>query len=413
MGATRNTQTRLIVFDVEGVLIPKNRFIYEVIKSLGFLKLLKALILGFLYLIGVLPLGSALKQIFRMMRGMPQEKLARIAEKIPLMLNVKETINALERQGNKIALISSGLPNFVVKKLSDDVRADYAVGFEVGLDGDTVNGEIQGDVIEHSGKHVVLSRILNDEGMNANDCVVVADDRNNVPMFRSSKLKIGYNPDFVTRLKADCVVTGNLEKILPLIEGKQRERYFPSANDFLRETIHFSAISVPILVMTLGLAPVVLTICIIVALYAVSELARMEGRQLPIISQITNLAASQHERYEFAAAPIYFALGILLSLLLFPAQSSSGAIAIFAAGDSSASLFGGFSKTMLPFNKGKSYVGSVAGFVFAFIAGSVFVAPWKALVGALVAMTVEAIPLPVNDNILMPLSAGLALTCLP
>ena len=34
---------RLVVFDVEGVLIPKNRFIFEVGKTLGFLKLFKLL----------------------------------------------------------------------------------------------------------------------------------------------------------------------------------------------------------------------------------------------------------------------------------------------------------------------------------------------------------------------------------
>ena len=56
---------RLIVFDVEGVLIPKNRFIFEVGKSLGFVALIKMLFLGFLYEAGILKLESALKRIFK------------------------------------------------------------------------------------------------------------------------------------------------------------------------------------------------------------------------------------------------------------------------------------------------------------------------------------------------------------
>jgi dolichol kinase len=112
-------------------------------------------------------------------------------------------------------------------------------------------------------------------------------------------------------------------------------------------------------------------------------------------------------------APIYFAFGILLTLLLFPAPASSAAIAIFTLGDSTASLIGGtISKKFLPFNRAKTLEGSLGGFLFAFLAGSLFVAPWIALIGAAVGMLVEYLPLPVNDNLLMPLFTALILTFL-
>jgi hypothetical protein len=60
---------RLIVFDVEGVLIPKNRFIFEAGKSLGFFVLVKLLFFGFLYESGILKLESALKHVFRNLKG--------------------------------------------------------------------------------------------------------------------------------------------------------------------------------------------------------------------------------------------------------------------------------------------------------------------------------------------------------
>jgi dolichol kinase len=89
---------------------------------------------------------------------------------------------------------------------------------------------------------------------------------------------------------------------------------------------------------------------------------------------------------------------------------NGAAIAIFALGDSTASLFGGLiSKNPLPFNKGKTLEGSLVGFFFAFLAGSFFVSPVLALIGAAVAMTIESLPLPVNDNILIPSLTGLAL----
>ena len=44
--------------------------------------------------------------------------------------------------------------------------------------------------------------------MRLSDCIVVADDRNNRCMFLPGMLKIGFNPDFIIRVKADRVVNG-------------------------------------------------------------------------------------------------------------------------------------------------------------------------------------------------------------
>jgi dolichol kinase len=211
-------------------------------------------------------------------------------------------------------------------------------------------------------------------------------------------------------IKADNVVTGKLSRTLPVINEKPERRALPPRSNVLREMIHASGFFVPVLYSFIGFPAVALMICTVVALYVISELLRMGGKNLPLVSTVTRHAASQAELYEFAAAPVYFAVGILLALLLFRVPVSSAAIAIFALGDSTASIFGGMiSKNPLPFNKGKTLEGSLAGFFFALLAGSFFIPPVWALVGAAVAMIVECLPLPVNDNILVPLCTGLVL----
>jgi HAD superfamily phosphoserine phosphatase-like hydrolase len=410
LATSRGREPKLVVFDVEGVLIPKNRFLFEVGKNLGISQLMKVLLFGFLYGIGVIPLKSALKRIFSSLRGIKIERLMQIAEKVPVTPNAKEVFDQLRAQGCKTALISSGMPAVIVKRLATKLGADYGFGFETGVNNEVLTGEIWGDVIERSGKFQVLSQILKVEELSLSDCVVVADDRNNAPIFLREIRKIGYNSDFMIRIKADNVVTGKLSKILPVINGKPQLRALPSRNDVLREMIHASGVFVPVLRSFIGVPAVALMICTVVALYVISELLRMGGKNLPFISTVTRHAASQAELYEFAAAPIYFAVGILLALLLFRAPISSAAIAIFALGDSTASIFGGLvSKRPLPLNKAKTLEGSLTGFFFAFLAGSFFISPLKALVGAAVAMTVEYLPLPINDNIIVPLCTGLTL----
>ncbi|MEM2999155.1 MAG: HAD-IB family phosphatase [Candidatus Bathyarchaeia archaeon] len=408
-----DSKPRLVVFDVEGVLVPKNRFIFDAVKSLGVSRLLKVIFIGFLYEIGIVTLKSTLKRIFRIMQGLEVEKLEQIFNEIPLKPNVDIVFSQLKARNCKIALISSGLPMFLVKKLASKLGADYAFGVEVGVNDGKLTGEVWGDVIEAGGKRKVLSQILAAEKLAQKDCAVVADDRNNLSMFLSGTLKIGYNPDFALRLMADEVVTGNLSNVLPLIDGAPKQRILPSKNDVLREIIHACGFFVPVFAGLIGVYPIVLLICAVSTLYVISELARMKGKNMVIIGAITQNAATQAELHEFAAAPLYFALGILLTLLLFPLQVSGAAIAIFALGDSAASIFGSFfSKTPLPFNKGKSLEGSLFGFFSAFLAASAFVPPVPAFVGAFVAMTVESLPLPVNDNVLIPLCAGLVLTLL-
>jgi dolichol kinase/phosphoserine phosphatase len=401
-----NRKARLVIFDVEGVLIPKNRFIFEMGKSLGLSQLLKMLFIGFLYEIGIVTLKSALKRIFRVMKGVKIESLMQIFDEIPSKPQLESIFAQLKTRNCKTALISSGLPTVIVEKLASMI--------EVGVNDGKLTGKIWGDAIEPNGKFKVLSHILTAEGLNLNDCVVVADDRNNISIFLSGMQKIGYNPDFVLRVKADNVVTGRLSRILPIIDGKPKQRSLPSKNTMLREVIHASGFFVPVLAGLIGIYPVALLISIVMALYFVSELSRMSSKNFPIISAITRHAASQAELYDFAKAPLYFAIGILITLLLFPAPVSSAAIAIFALGDSTASLFGRrLAKKPLPFNKGKTVEGSIAGFFFAFLAGSIFISPAKALIGAAVAMAIECLPLPVNDNVPIPLCTGLALVLVP
>ena len=405
---------KLVVFDVEGVLIPKNRFIFEVGKGLGFFRLVKLLFYGFLYEAGVLKLQSVLKRLYCELRGVKLDVLETVFDKISSTSSQKEVFAQLKARNCKTALISSGLPTVVVKMLADQLGADYAYGVDVGTEDGRLTGEIWGEAIEPNGKLKILTQILTAENLRLSDCVVVADDRNNRCMFLPGVLKIGFNPDFVLRVKADRVVSGSLSAVIRIVDGERRRRSFPSVNDFVREDIHASGVFMPIIASLIGVPAVGVLIFVIAAVYTVSELWRLEGKELPFISAVTRHAASQSELLGFAAAPLYFAGGILFTLVVFPHPASYAAVAMFCFGDSAASLFGGLISSSLPFNKGKTWEGSLAGLFFAFLAGMFFLPgkPLIALAGAAIAMTVEVLPLPVNDNVLIPVITGAALTLL-
>jgi dolichol kinase/phosphoserine phosphatase len=404
---------KLIVFDVEGVLVPKNRLFFELARALGTLPLIKVLFYGFLYEIGATPLKEAIRKIFKILRGTPTDLLTEKFDQIPLIPGARKVFNDLKEKGYKTALISSGLPTFLVEKIGTCLEVDYSVGLEVGIKDQTLSGEVWGDVIEPNGKFLVLKELMEAEHIALDECVVIADDRNNSSIFLEKAKKIGYEPDFLIRLKADTVINGKLEKIVPIVNGEEKKKRWPTKKSILREFIHGSGISIPILALLFGVFPVALfTVCVVI-FYSLSEVQRVRGKTIPFFSTVTRHAASISELRKIAFAPIYFAIGILLTILIFPSPASSAAIAIFALGDSTASLIGGtMSGKHLPYNGAKTLEGSAAFLFFSFVGALLFVSPLLALIGALVGTVVEYLPLPINDNLLIPTITALALTLL-
>ncbi len=408
---------RLVVFDVEGVLLPKRRYlVFEAARKLSFWRFVKILLIGFLYEIGLTSLESALKRIFQLLEGLSLDDLFQLYQKVPLIYGVKDVFERLKQAECKIALISSGLPQPFVEALASELDADYAYGLELEITNNRLTGKISGVVLKPQGKATVLKEILRANGFSPQDCAVVADDRNNLPMFPLSSLRIGYNADFLLSVKSDVVVRGELKEILlPLNVETSTTRHSSLSKDMaIREAIHISGLLVPFICIYF-LTPFMAAFLIFIAtsVYVISEFARVEGINLPVISAITRQAATKPEIHEFVTTPIFFATGIMLALLSFPSPINYASIAIFTLGDGTATLFGRkLGRTVFPLNKGKRIEGTVFGFIFALLGALLFVSHLEALIGAAVGMLAEALPTPINDNLTIPLTAGLVLILL-
>jgi phosphoserine phosphatase SerB len=410
---TQHATNSLVVFDVEGILIPKNRYIlFEISRELSFLGFIKAVVLGLLYEVGLLPLESALRRIFALLKGLEAEEVLSLHKRIPLMPGTEEVFRTLNEKGYRTALISSGLPTPVVEDFATKLDIDYAYGLDLEVADGRLTGAIGGEVLKSGGKAVVLQRILEKEGLTAKDCIMVADDRNNMSMFPLCRLRIGYNPDFVLTAKSDFVTRGALTEILPPITGENppvsQSKQLRSRG--LREAIHTGSFLLIFPIHFLGNSIVASLILALAVLYTISEVARVRGINIPIVSSITWRAANKPELYQFATAPIHFAVGIALSLLIFPVPIGYVAITTLTLGDGCAHIFGmKFGRTRIPYNKGKNLEGTLFGFLFGFLGAMIFVDPVRALIAATVAMLVESLPSPINDNLTIPLASGLVL----
>ena len=409
---------RLAVIDVEGIIIPKRRYLYlHASKQLGALKMLRIAFLGVLYELGLIPLENALKGIYRLFAGMSLDAFYHTFHAIPLIPGVAQVFHTLREQGYHIALISSGIPDFLVADLAQQLGADYARGLNLELLNDHATGAISGEVIAANGKAAALARIFKAHPYARHHCVVVADDRNNLPLFPFAGKTIGFNPDAFLAVHCDYAVKGSLLDLLPFLENPVRPTQRPySKNEAFREVIHMGSFLIPLLchflnVNRYALAAVILATAVV---YAFSELARAAHLRLPPFTTLTTLAALGEEKWGFATSPLLFALGIIVALILYPPPTGFAAITVLTLGDGTARLVGKKLGTrVLPYNKTKKLEGTVAGMLLSATASLLFVSPTRALAASVLSLLVETLPLPVDDNLLIPLTAGLVLHVLP
>lgn len=109
---------------------------------------------------------------------------------------------------------------------------------------------------------------------------------------------------------------------------------------------------------------------------------------------------------------IYFFVGVLLVLKLFPEDIALASIAILAFGDSISHLVGKrIGKIKHPLSDVKLIEGTLVGTLCAFIGALFFVPVLEALLASIGAMTAEVVEFemnkkPIDDNFIVPLVAG-------
>jgi dolichol kinase len=184
--------------------------------------------------------------------------------------------------------------------------------------------------------------------------------------------------------------------------------------ELFRKSIHIFGFSIPLISIAAGNLFAVLLIVSLSILYAVSEYFRLRGKSFPLLTTVTEIAMRNdigEGQRAFVKEPLYFAAGILASLLIFPAPFNYVAIAVVTLGDGFASVIGRmYGKHRIPYSGGKSIEGTAAGIACAFAGALLFTSPTIALIAALAGMAIELVQLRVSDNLTVPFAAGFVAT---
>ncbi len=109
-------------------------------------------------------------------------------------------------------------------------------------------------------------------------------------LLRICGLSIGFNPDYVISRRADYIVKEDLSEIPHILtDGVMHDNRISTGN-VIREVIHTSGLLIPFICIYLFNNLIVATLLFIaVFIYSASELLRIFGTKVPVISKITYL----------------------------------------------------------------------------------------------------------------------------
>ncbi len=128
-----------------------------------------------------------------------------------------------------------------------------------------------------------------------------------------------------------------------------------------------------------------------------------KGRNIPITGWLEETFERENVRFPGYGAFWYVVGALLLALFLGSTDEIAAAIVALAAGDSAATIFGVRGRHPLPHNPRKTVEGSIAFFVFT-LPACLFVG-WIGIALAALAAVVESLDTPVDDNLLIPITA--------
>ena len=176
--------------------------------------------------------------------------------------------------------------------------------------------------------------------------------------------------------------------------------------ELLRKSIHFAGLILPVIYFFLDKPTMLIFVGVLTGIVVAIELMKwLSPRFGDFFFQIFAPMLRIHERKGAITGATYYVISTFLCILFFGKTLAIVCIFFMVLGDLAAALIGRmWGRTKLIGSK--SLEGSAACFIVCVAIALVKLHPVIAIVGALVATIVEMLPVPIDDNLTVPLVSG-------
>ncbi|MCK6594505.1 MAG: phosphoserine phosphatase SerB [Bacteriovoracaceae bacterium] len=189
---------RLIVFDMDSTLI-QTEVIDELAELAGAGEEVKAVTHRAMN--GEIDFDESLRLRVSKLKGLKQEKLQEVLERLPLTPGVEEFISTIKGLGYKVALISGGFTYFS-DALKKRLSLDYSFANELEIINGELTGKVKGTIVNANQKAILVKLIAQQENISLEQVVAIGDGANDLPMLATAGLGIAFHAKDIVRRQA-------------------------------------------------------------------------------------------------------------------------------------------------------------------------------------------------------------------
>ncbi|WP_452224364.1 phosphoserine phosphatase SerB [Lacinutrix chionoecetis] len=180
---------RLVCFDMDSTLI-QTEVIDELAELAGVGAQVKAITEAAMQ--GEIDFNESFKRRMKLLKGLNEEVLQEVAEKLPITKGAKRLIDTLHYYGFKTAILSGGF-TFFGHYLQKKLDIDYVYANELEIKDGMLTGGYIGDIVDGSKKAEYLQLLANKEGLNINQTIAIGDGANDLAMLNLAGLGIAFH----------------------------------------------------------------------------------------------------------------------------------------------------------------------------------------------------------------------------
>lgn len=213
-------KVRMAIFDMDDTLL-KGRFIDKLAEAKG-LKNEISKILGDADK-GHISRYDASKKIAKLLRGIEEKEIRKIASMMYLNNGVKRVVSELKRRGYKIAILSDSYKQ-VCDVIKDRIGADYVVANRLHIFKNKLTGKLEESNLrcEENCDYFLCKlegvRLLSKiSGVPLKNCVLVGNGLNDAHAMQAVGIRVAFNAPNEVKESANIIVDSNMDELLAYI----------------------------------------------------------------------------------------------------------------------------------------------------------------------------------------------------